>query len=85
MATGGIGIRYGGGDVSADLPQLAALPAHGRLLGPKHVADAAATIEWLETHGVQLVGYRTDGFPGSWPPAGSRWSRWPTTWTRWWS
>ena len=65
MATGGIGgIHFGGGDVSADLPQLARSRLTVVCSGPKHVADAAATIEWLETHGVQLVGYRTDRLPG---------------------
>jgi len=65
MATGGIGgIHFGGGDVSADLPQLARSRLTVVCSGPKHVADAAATIEWLETHGVQLVGYRTERLPG---------------------
>ena len=65
MATGGIGgIHFGGGDVSADLPQLARSRLTVVCSGPKHVADAAATVEWLETHGVQLVGYRTDRLPG---------------------
>jgi pseudouridine-5'-phosphate glycosidase len=65
MATGGIGgIHFGGGpDISADLPQL----TRSRLVvvcsGPKHVNDAAGTLEWLETHGVLLVGYRTDSLP----------------------
>ena len=66
-------------------PQLARSRLTVVCSGPKHVADAAATIEWLETHGVQLVGYHRPAPQGSWPPAGSRWSRWPTTWTRWWS
>jgi pseudouridylate synthase len=65
MATGGIGgVHPGGTDVSADLPQL----ARSRILvvcsGPKHVVDAAATLEWLETHGVLIVGYRTERLPG---------------------
>jgi pseudouridylate synthase len=65
MATGGIGgIHFGGGDVSADLPQLARSRLAVVCSGPKHVADAAATLEWLETHGVQVVGYRTDRLPG---------------------
>ena len=67
MATGGIGGVHShsrGTDVSADLPQL----ARCRDLivvcsGPKHVADADATMEWLETHGVLVVGYRTDRLP----------------------
>jgi pseudouridine-5'-phosphate glycosidase len=65
MATGGIGgVHPGGTDVSADLPQL----ARSRILvvcsGPKHVVDAAATLEWLETHGILLIGYQTDRLPG---------------------
>jgi pseudouridine-5'-phosphate glycosidase len=65
MTTGGIGgIHFGGGDVSADLPQLARSRLTVVCSGPKHVADAAATLEWLETHGVQVVGYRTDRLPG---------------------
>jgi pseudouridine-5'-phosphate glycosidase len=65
MATGGVGgIHFGGADVSADLPQLARSRATVVCSGPKHVADAAATLEWMETHGVQVVGYRTDRLPG---------------------
>jgi pseudouridylate synthase len=65
MATGGIGgIHFGSPDVSADLPQLARARLAVVCSGPKHVADAAATCEWLETHGVLLVGYRTDRLPG---------------------
>src|SRR6266545_3855799 len=32
--------------------------------GTEHVADGAATLEWLETWGVLVVGYRTDRLPG---------------------
>src|SRR6266496_3548532 len=65
MATGGIGgIHFGTGDVSADLPQLARSRSVVVCSGPKHVADAAATLEWLETWGVLVVGYRTDRLPG---------------------
>ena len=65
MATGGIGgIHFGGGDISADLPQLARSRLTVVCSGPKHVANAAATLEWMETHGVQVVGYRTDRLPG---------------------
>jgi pseudouridylate synthase len=64
MATGGIGgIHFGGGDISADLPQLARSHLVVVCSGPKHVADAAATLEWLETNGVLVVGYRTDRLP----------------------
>ncbi len=65
MATGGIGgIHFGTADVSADLPQLARSRAVVVCSGPKHVADGAATLEWLETWGVLVVGYRTDRLPG---------------------
>ncbi len=65
MATGGIGgIHFGTADVSADLPQLARSRAAVVCSGPKHVADGAATLEWLETWGVLVVGYRTDRLPG---------------------
>jgi pseudouridylate synthase len=65
MATGGIGgIHFGTADVSADLPQLARSKLVVVCSGPKHVADAAATLEWLETWGVLVVGYRTDRLPG---------------------
>ena len=65
MATGGIGgIHFGTADVSADLPQLARSRLALVCSGPKHVADAAATLEWLETYGVLVVGYRTDRLPG---------------------
>jgi pseudouridylate synthase len=65
MATGGIGgIHYGLADVSADLPQLARSRLTVVCSGPKHVADAAATLEWMETHGIQVVGYQTDRLPG---------------------
>ena len=65
MSTGGIGgIHFGGPDVSADLPQLARSRLTVVCSGPKHVADTAATLEWLETHGVLVVGFRTDRLPG---------------------
>src|SRR4029453_5724531 len=52
MATGGIGgIHFGGGDVSADLPQLARSRITVVCSGPKHVADAAATPGWMEAPG----------------------------------
>jgi pseudouridine-5'-phosphate glycosidase len=65
MATGGIGgVHPGGTDVSADLPQLARSQILVVCSGPKHVVDAAATLEWLETHGVLIVGYQTERLPG---------------------
>ncbi len=64
-STGGIGgVHPGGLDVSADLPQLTVSRSVLVCSGPKHVVDAAATMEWLETHGVLVVGYRTSRLPG---------------------
>ncbi len=65
VATGGIG---GVGtedpaDVSADLWALSRYPGLVVCSGPKLLADARATFEWLETHGVPVVGYQTDRFP----------------------
>jgi pseudouridine-5'-phosphate glycosidase len=64
MATGGIGgVHPGGLDVSADLPQLTRVRTVIVCSGAKHVVDPAATTEWLETHGVLVVGYRTEHLP----------------------
>lgn len=65
FATGGIGGVHRGdsSDVSADLPEL----ARGNLIvvcsGAKVVLDLPATREWLETHGVTVVGYGTQEMP----------------------
>ncbi|HKE97651.1 MAG TPA: pseudouridine-5'-phosphate glycosidase [Actinomycetes bacterium] len=65
MATGGIGgVHPGGLDISADLPQLMRSSILVVCSGPKHVVDARATLEWLETHGVLVVGYRVERLPG---------------------
>jgi pseudouridine-5'-phosphate glycosidase len=65
MATGGIGgvHRGDGTDVSADLPELARTPVIVVCAGAKAVLDLPATLEWLETHGVPVIGYGTDEFP----------------------
>lgn len=65
MATGGIGgvHRGGGTDVSADLPELAATPMVVVCAGAKAILDLPATLEWLETHGIPVIGYQTDRFP----------------------
>lgn len=64
LATGGIGgVHLGARDISADLPQLARTPLICVCSGPKHVADQSATLEWLETHGVLVIGYRTERLP----------------------
>ncbi len=73
FATGGIGGVHrvaGGGaghylpvDVSADLPELAQTPIIVVCAGAKAILDLPATLEWLETYGVTVVGYRTEAFP----------------------
>jgi pseudouridine-5'-phosphate glycosidase len=52
-----------GADVSADLPELAQTPVAVVCAGAKAILDLPATLEWLETWGVPVVGYRTDEFP----------------------
>lgn len=56
-------------DVSADLPVLARLSLVVVSAGAKTVLDVAATLEYLETHGVTVLGYRTDNFPGFYIPS----------------
>jgi len=69
FATGGIGgIHQHGGagtssDVSADLQELAQTPVIVVCAGAKAILDLPATLEYLETHGVTVVGYGTDDFP----------------------
>jgi pseudouridine-5'-phosphate glycosidase len=65
FATGGIGGVHRGSlpDVSADLPELARTPIVVVCSGAKIVLDLAATREWLETHGVTIVGYQCDEMP----------------------
>jgi pseudouridylate synthase len=65
MATGGIGgvHRGDGTDVSADLPELARTPVIVVASGAKAILDLPATVEWLETFGVPVLGYATDEFP----------------------
>jgi pseudouridine-5'-phosphate glycosidase len=65
FATGGIGgvHRDAPFDVSNDLPTLAAVPVAVVCAGAKSILDLRATLEWLETAGVPVVGYGTDAFP----------------------
>ncbi|HEV2862554.1 MAG TPA: pseudouridine-5'-phosphate glycosidase [Pyrinomonadaceae bacterium] len=65
FATGGIGGVHRGPlpDVSADLPELARTPMTVVCSGAKSVLDLPATREWLETHGVTVVGYQCDELP----------------------
>jgi pseudouridylate synthase len=67
MATGGIGGVHRGfsqlPDISADLPELARSPLMLVSAGAKSLLDLPATLEYLETLGVPVVGYGTYEFP----------------------
>ena len=67
FATGGIGGVHRGApqsfDVSADLQELARSPVAVVCAGAKAILDLRLTLEYLETHGVPVVGYRTDWLP----------------------
>jgi len=68
FATGGIGGAHRGAqenfDISADLMELARTPVAVVCAGAKSILDIGLTLEVLETHGVPVVGYKTDSFPG---------------------
>lgn len=65
FATGGIGgvHRQPNYDISADLPQLASTPMMVVCAGAKSILDLDATLEYLDTHSVPVVGFQTDEFP----------------------
>ncbi len=65
FATGGIGgvHRAQPFDVSADLPELTQTPVVVVCAGAKAILDLPLTLEWLETHGVPVIGYGTDALP----------------------
>lgn len=65
FSTGGIGGVHRGysADVSADLPELAQTPITVVCSGAKIVLDLEATREWLETHGVTVLGWQCDELP----------------------
>ncbi|MGZ4339206.1 MAG: pseudouridine-5'-phosphate glycosidase [Gaiellaceae bacterium] len=67
LATGGLGGVHRGWptppDVSADLQALAGTQALVVSSGVKSLLDVPATSELLETHGVPVLGYRTDDLP----------------------
>jgi len=65
FATGGIGGVHRGdaGDVSHDLPAMAATPIAIVSAGAKAILDLPRTLEMLETLGVLVVGYRTSELP----------------------
>ena len=65
FATGGIGGIHRGhpADVSADLPTLSRTPIVVVCAGAKSILDLPRTLEYLETWGVPVVGWRTWDFP----------------------
>ncbi len=67
FATGGIGGVHRGArdtwDVSADLTELARTPVLVVCAGAKAILDLPATVEYLETAGVPVLGLGTDEFP----------------------
>jgi pseudouridine-5'-phosphate glycosidase len=67
FATGGIGGVHRGAerswDVSADLTELARTPVLVVCAGAKAILDLPATLEYLETLGVPVVGLGVDEFP----------------------
>lgn len=68
FATGGIGGVHRGVeetlDISADLDELARTNVAVVCAGIKSVLDVGRTLEYLETRGVPVIGYRTDSLPG---------------------
>lgn len=67
FATGGIGGVHRGAqqsfDVSADLQELAQTPMAVVCAGAKSILDLGLTLEYLETHGVPVIGYQTPWLP----------------------
>lgn len=72
FATGGIGGVHRGAthswDVSADLTELGRTPVLVVCAGAKAILDLPATLEYLETQGVPVVGYQTREFPAFYTP-----------------
>lgn len=73
FATGGIGGVHrdwaSTGDISADLPALARHPVVTVTAGAKVFLDLPATVEYLETASVPVLGWRCDRFPAFYAPA----------------
>jgi pseudouridylate synthase len=70
FATGGIGGVHRGAeasfDISADLEELARTSVAVVCAGAKALLDLPKTLEYLETRGVPVIGYRTSEFPAFW-------------------
>ena len=67
FATGGIGGVHRGAettmDISADLEELAQTDVMVVCAGAKSILDLGLTLEYLETHGVPVIGYGTRELP----------------------
>jgi len=67
FATGGIGGVHRGAettmDISADLEELAQTPVMVVCAGCKSILDIGLTLEYLETHGVPVLGFGTEDMP----------------------
>lgn len=67
FATGGIGGVHRGAensmDISADLLELSQTPVLVACAGAKSILDLSLTLEYLETHGVPVLGWQTDELP----------------------
>jgi pseudouridine-5'-phosphate glycosidase len=67
FATGGIGGVHRGAersfDISADLQELAHTDVAVVCAGVKSILDLGLTLEYLETYGVPVLGYKTKEFP----------------------
>jgi pseudouridylate synthase len=74
LGTGGIGGVHRGyptpPDVSADLVALVTAPVLAVCSGAKSLLDVPATLEYLETLGIPVLGYRTDTVPLFYSAAG---------------
>lgn len=67
FATGGIGGVHPhvteSFDISADLTELSSTPVAVVCSGAKSILDLPKTLEVLETHGVAVIGFKTNEFP----------------------
>jgi len=67
FVTGGIGGVHRGAsesfDISADLQELTKTNVAVVCAGPKAILDIGLTLEYLETHGVPVIGFRTHDMP----------------------
>ena len=72
FATGGIGGVHRGAettmDISADLEELAQTPVAVVCAGAKSILDLGLTLEYLETKGVPVLGYKTKELPAFYTP-----------------